>query len=128
TWTGAAGDGKWTTAGNWFGNVAPTGVAANLEDLTFQGAAQTATNTFSGATFNSITLASPSFNLAGNGLTLGSTLTNGSGRITVNAGLLGEQVGFDISLGGGGTTGQQVITVNSNSALTISGKFSGNGI
>src|SRR6516165_2944125 len=128
TWTGAANDGKWTTPGNWSGNMAPTGIASNLEDLTFQGSPQTANNTFVNATFNSITIASPSFILTGNSLTLGSTLTNGSGRITVNAGLLGEQIGFAIGLGGGGTTGQQVVTVNSNSVLTINGKISGSGI
>ncbi|MFN4261141.1 MAG: beta strand repeat-containing protein [Gemmataceae bacterium] len=77
-WTGAAGDGLWTTAANWNGGVAP--VAG--DDLIFpDGAATlTVTNDFTvGTTFSTITINGGDYTLNGNALFLS------GGRISSSA-------------------------------------------
>jgi hypothetical protein len=63
TWDGGGANANWTTADNWIGDVAPSAG----DDLVFAGSTQTSTqNDFAaGTSFNSITLSSGDFTLAG---------------------------------------------------------------
>lgn len=111
TWDGGGANNYWATAANWVGDVAP--VAG--DDLVFQGTVRKSTqnNLAAGTAFESITLASTGFTLAGNSI----TLNNG---VTLNSGLASGVISLDMALGGtmtanvGGTT------------LTLSGVLSGN--
>src|SRR5580698_8721382 len=56
TWDGLGANANWGTGANWVGGIAPTGSAATLDSLVFQGSNQTTTNNnLTVATFNSIT-------------------------------------------------------------------------
>ena len=126
TWTGLGGDDLWSDAKNWnsASGLAPSGSAASLDDLVFQGNTQLTTkNDLVGATFNSITISSSGFDLTGNAITLGSTAPLGSGKIIVNGGSSGDIIAMDLQLGGAGSAGQQVLDVGAGSALTISGEL-----
>src|SRR5262245_524603 len=77
-WSGAGPGNKWSTGSNWVGGVAPSGSAATLDDLVFDGRTnqRTAVNDLTGATFNSITISASNYLLqptapGANGITLG---------------------------------------------------------
>src|SRR5262245_5498824 len=85
TWDGGGGDGNWTTAANWAGDVAP--VAG--DPLLFGGTTNLTTNndfavgtSFSGITFQP---GAGAFTLAGNGVILtGDTINNSGVAQTIN--------------------------------------------
>src|SRR5687767_3943317 len=85
TWTGGGGtDTRWKNAANWSASdpvnasppPAPTGLAANNEDLVFSTSAPAASRTTvndiaAGSVFNSITISGTNYTLGGNQITLG---------------------------------------------------------
>src|SRR5947207_10356962 len=90
-WTGAV-DNNWSTPGNWQGGSAPTGLAANTEDLVFGplSGRLTSNNDLPGTpTFNSILFQVGGFTLGGSAINLGLAVA-GSGTINVNDGALGN--------------------------------------
>src|SRR5689334_20377238 len=115
TWTGGGGDNNWSTAGNW-GGVAPTAGDA----LFFGGNVRTTPNNnyLSGTLFNGLTINNPAgpFTLAGNGITLGGTLTD-------NMPLVPQTISFPVAL-----NGSQTISVVNDGLLTLSGVLSGIGV
>jgi autotransporter-associated beta strand protein len=122
-WSGAAGTGNWSSPANWTNNQAPTG---NGDDLVFP-AGITVLNTSNdlvNATFNSITISGSGYSLGGNPITLGNPATLGSGSINVSGNMGAETISLQMDLASAGGS-EQVFTVNSGSALTLSGKLSG---
>ncbi len=84
TWDGGGGDGNWTTAANWVGDVAPV---AN-DDLVFPaGSAQLATNNnfFALTTFGSLTFEGGAYTVAGNPFRLNTGINVTGGTPTMNA-------------------------------------------
>ena len=149
TWDGGGGDGNWTTAANWVGDVAP--VAGDL--LQFGGTTNLLTNNdFAvGTLFNGIDFlaGAGSFTLGGNGILLGGDINNNSGvaqtinfaavPVTVNGahvpagGLVldGATSNVNVSAGGSLSLGQvtfgaapqstNVSTLNINNSVAASG-------
>src|SRR5207245_2757871 len=117
TWSGGAGNNRWTSGNNWSGGVAPTGTGG--EDLVFpSGAARLSNNnTFNGASFNSITISGSGYTLGGNALTLG------AGGLADNS-IAGTNT---ISLGLAFAATRTVTVGNAGTTLTISGVISGAG-
>ncbi|HSU53215.1 MAG TPA: autotransporter-associated beta strand repeat-containing protein, partial [Candidatus Dormibacteraeota bacterium] len=111
-WNGSAGDGKWKTAGNWTGGVAP----ASGDSLFFAGTvAAVNTNDFTAGTgFGGLNFNGPgSFALWGNSLTL-------SGNVTNNQISTLEAVNLPLTLGVAST-----MDVVSNGLLTINKSIAG---
>jgi autotransporter-associated beta strand protein len=126
-WTGAK-DLKWSTPGNWAGNVAPSG---NLDDLVFPALAGQKGNITTvddlvgngngDPTFNSITIAA-SYTLIGNSeITLANP--SGSGSVIVSAGAAGVVIKIPLNLAA--TSNGQFFTVNNGADLTVTGAVSG---
>ena len=133
TWTGAAGDGRWSTAGNWSGGVAP--VAGN--DLLFTGSGYTAENDFADGTwFNTIVINGSNITLDGNAIRLYGGLTSnhlsGTNTIVLNVALINAQTimnanaGAGLQITGDIDTGELVGTTSifGTSALTFDGSGS----
>src|SRR3989442_871814 len=117
TWTGASGNNRWNTAGNWAGGVAPTG--AGGETLVFpSGAANLLTNNnINSATFNSIVIKGSGYSLTNRPLTIGA------------GGLADSSIGGanTISLGMTFAATRTVTVSDAAATLTISGVISGAG-
>jgi len=129
-WTGLGATANWSDNNNWQGNVAPTGLAANKEDLVFgpQGTTRlTNIDNIAGGTFNSITISNPGYDLKGSvQLTLGDQFTTGSGFVIMNAGS-GAAAQIEVNMTLSGPAGDnQFFTINSGNTLTINAKLSGN--
>src|SRR5262245_22673452 len=115
TWTGAAGDHLWTTAGNWSGGSAPTGVGGTNEILLFPSGASDLTpqDNFTGGSnsFFLIEFTGSGYTLSGSGAA--NPLTNLVGILgtgannTITASLPLAHVGL--------------VTVQSGGSLTIQG-------
>src|SRR5438093_936129 len=137
TWTGAGGNARWSTAGNWAGNQAPTGAATGgvFDDLVFPSTASqfTAVNDIPvannvPATFNSITISGNGYTLSGNQVGLGSSTTSGTGSsLIIGSGLTSTTISLDILLNGT-RTNQQFFTVNLGATAMLSGQLSGTGV
>ena len=108
TWTGLGTDSNWMTADNWSGNTLPQAGY----DLVFpEGAAQIAAsdNNFpAGTSFNSITIESAGYELAGNAISLtadiDTTYTSGTSSDSIatdlNSGIVSVAAGGTLDLGG----------------------------
>ncbi len=138
-WSGNGADNLWSTGANWLTSSAPNAG----DDLVFQGSVQTATDNDlpTGTSLHSITLASPGFLLAGNGVTLASasatvvTLSAESGTIQLPI-TLGNDATFAVTNAQGSLTdsgdidnGGHNLTFDTSSsqASTLSGSISGAG-
>jgi autotransporter-associated beta strand protein len=144
TWDGGGADGNWTTAANWFGDVAPVG--GSTDDLSFAGTTRTSTiNNFSlGTDFRNFTFESNAgaFTLAGsNRLDLFGSITNLSASLqaislpiqlsTPNSSHAvdsGSRAGAGMTISGviSGPTGASLRKLGS-STLTLSGNNSFSG-
>ena len=100
TWSGLGTDTNWSTGKNWIGNVAPTGLAADNDDLVFPGSPiiKTTNNDLTSAVVNSISISGSTYTLAGKQLTLGLPIV-GSGSFNVNAGSSGDIISPNLGLG-----------------------------
>ncbi len=144
TWTGL-GDGKWSNPANWAGGAAPTGLAANSEDLVFPhigaNAQHGGTNDLplvgtSPPVFHSISISAgnalppsdPSYEapytLSGKPIQLGDPSLSNSGNVIVQQNVTAT-IATNIVLGGAAGA-RQFFTVNNAGSLTINGHMSGN--
>ena len=129
TWTGLAGSGSWSTAGNW--NAAP--VFDNTADLTFSGSVQPATFLVSIRTIRSlvfdanadtafsIRLTSTAINTTGRNLTLGGGVAP---SITIDAGASAAHI-LGVSSGNIVLAGDLTITHNGPANFTIDQPITG---
>ena len=122
TWNGLAGDGEWTTNGNWVGGVAPP-VSPNSATaiLVFPAGAPLTTHNGYAAdtTFNTVGFAD-NYTVTGNRLQLnsaGSAITANGGATNLNIDLLVGQSGGTITLTAGTLTIGTAGNVISNNAL-----------
>ncbi len=132
-WSGAGADGKWSTAANWFGGVAPVG--NNSEDLVFPAgiAQQVALNDFpDGTAFRSISVTGGGYTLGmvgTNGVVLGSAAnafsvatTSGTTLVSMNiGGTGGVSINATQAVAGTGTatnTANSTAVTGTNSAFT----------
>jgi autotransporter-associated beta strand protein len=132
-WTGAAGGGLWSTAGNWQGGVAPAASDPGPDDLTFQsGSAITIlNNNIVGLKINSITFSSQ-YSISGQPITLGATsgATNSlTGQIIVNGLGITDTLGFSqMTLAGAGSgSAQQTFKVSPQNTLDVTSQLLGTG-
>ena len=125
TWSGLGTDTNWSTGKNWIGNVAPTGLAADGDDLVFPGSPtiKTTNNDLTSAVVNSISISGSTYTLAGKQLTLGLPIV-GSGSFNVNAGSSGNIVSLNLGLGAAAGS-DQTFSINTGADLTVTGKISG---
>ena len=98
-----------------------TATGANV-GLTF---ASTFNNDIAGLTVDSITFTSSYVTLSGNQFSLGDPNVSGSGDITVQSGLVNENINMNFVMAGAGSS-TQFINVNPGSTLTINGQIAGN--
>lgn len=93
-WSGAGGDNRWSTPGNWVGGAVPQ----QEDNLIFPAGALNTTNVndLTGMRFRTITVSSSSYNISGNAITLLEGLTyNGVGT--------GASFSVPLALGGNAT-------------------------
>src|SRR6478735_8611137 len=79
SWTGAAGNGKWSTAGNWSGGAPVVGEAANVILQFPPAGSKFSTNDIAGLTIDQIQISGDSYRLAG--LDAGTNVTLRSGNV-----------------------------------------------
>jgi uncharacterized repeat protein (TIGR01451 family) len=124
TWTGAGGDGNWSTAANWGGTAPLAG-----DDLLFpDGAARMTTNSNDlswWTSFNSISFTGPAggYNLAGNGISLAAGITAANGAtntISLDVRIAPSQT-FNVSGAGAGTLNFAGTIWLDHSTLTLAG-------
>ncbi len=136
-WTGAGKTNHWSDNANWFDQdtgtpQAPSGLAANLDNLVFPGGpAQTTTQNDlpAGSTFGSISFSGVGYTLQGNAIVLGSSAVSGSGSVNVGAGLNvnggpGETIKLNVQLGAAASD-RQFFNVDQSAVLEIDGHLSG---
>jgi autotransporter-associated beta strand protein len=118
SWTGAGADASWSTAGNWAGNVAPTGLTP-ADTLVFDGGAVRKANTndlAAGGQFASITFTGTGgFTIGGSSIALGTggVVDNATGANTLDTPLA--------------ITGNTAVSDANAGALTLGGRISGGG-
>jgi autotransporter-associated beta strand protein len=135
-WDGGGTTNKWSDAGNWQGNVAPS--AAGGHDLVFPAGPTklTTDNDFANAVVNSIAFSGFNYQLTGNGLTLGiagaaAGVNNNGFIIASNPTSTNNTISFNsaITLAATpiGSSNRQFFTVGNNAAtLTINTPLEGN--
>jgi autotransporter-associated beta strand protein len=133
-WTGGGGaNTAWSDGANWSGGSAPTGLAANLEDLVFPNLVGTGPvhsvndlHSVNGgpATFDSLSFSGNNYSISGNSLVLGTASNSGSGSVTVGQSLTDETVSLNVQLGAAAGS-DQFFTINPGATLTYSGQLSG---
>ncbi len=78
TWTGAMGDGRWSTAGNWSGGAPAAGEAAIVTLVFPVAGSKLSTNDIAGLTIDQIQISGDSYRIAGWGAGTNVTLRSGS--------------------------------------------------
>jgi len=131
TWNGGGADNNLSTAANWVGGVAPSGLAS--DDLVFTGPVRTSPNNDL-AQVGALTFSAGGFTLAGAALTVNGDLSGNVGTSTVNCALtLGNGLAFaaatnaTLVIGGTVANGGKVLAVAGAGTVTITGVVSGTG-
>lgn len=109
TWSGAGGDNKWSTTGNW--DTLPV----NGDPLTFAGTAKQTNSNDLLTSVGAIAFNTAGWNITGNAVTLGGNVTHGSANGTVTWGL-------DTTL-----SATRTFAVSSGKTLDMTGVISGAG-
>ena len=120
TWSGLGGDGKWSTASNWSGNVLPTSYPTTVLTFPDLGATYATNNDLGPFTLNQIIVTGGhALTISGSNLVFSGTgqgiLQNGSGAITVANNLV---ISAAMTFGGTGTGDEIINGVISESAAS----------
>lgn len=141
TWTGSGANANWSTAANWSGGAAPTGVSTDQLVFASTGSQHTNTNDLTGATFGKITLSGNDYTITGNSITLSpgtnstafdATNTSGTNvfNLAITVGSNGEKFqtasGGTLNLGGNIALNNSLVITGSG-AVNASGVISGSG-
>lgn len=128
TWTGASGDGKWSTAFNWSGNSPPAAGEAASVILIFPAAgAKNSTNDITNLTVDQIQVSGDNYQIGGSGA--GTNLTIRSQIVGSAFFLSGNNAtfhGFQFNLVTNFTTSAW-ISVSTGDTATMRSRFTGNG-